>query len=47
MISTKKVINFDEGGFRPSFGTSFNVVYGGSQVFVEVNSEGLINYYIN
>lgn len=47
VISTKKVINFDEGGFRPSFGTSFNVVYGGSQVFVEVNSEGLINYYIN
>lgn len=47
IVSQNKVIVFEEAGFRPNFGTSFNVVYGGSEVAVEVNSEGLINYYIN
>jgi len=47
IISDSKIILFDEGGFRPNFTNSFNVVDGGSEVFVEINSEGLINYYIN
>lgn len=47
LISSNKVINFNEGSFKPSFPISFNMISGSSEVFVEVNSEGLINYYIN
>lgn len=43
----KKIINFDEGSFKPNSTTSFNIVNGSSVVFVEINTEGLINYYIN
>jgi prepilin-type N-terminal cleavage/methylation domain-containing protein len=47
LVSTENIILFSESGFRPFRPVSFNMNYSGSTVFVEVNSEGLINYYID
>jgi len=37
---------FSEGGFRPSEPISFSVEYGGASVVIEINMQGLINYYL-
>jgi len=38
---------FDEGGFRPSEPMNFSINYGSASVVIEINSQGLISYYID
>ncbi len=45
-VESTDEIMFNYGSFRPSENMSFYVNYGSSSVIVEINSEGLLNYYL-
>lgn len=38
---------FDDGGFKPSTAISFSVHHGSASVSIEINTEGLISYYVD
>ena len=46
LVTNNNVVVFDEGGFRPFESVSFFLNDGPSSASVEINQEGLINYYI-